>query len=177
MALKDRLEARRVREVSGEIHEKTITVRRVAKVVKGGRRFGFSTLVVTGDGKGHVGFGVGKSGEVADAMRKGGEIAKKNMIRVPLRGSTIPHDVVGKFGPSRVILKPAPPGTGVIAGSAVRGVVEAVGIKDIRTKCIGSTNPYNVVQAVLSGLVSLREPESVAGMRGLQIDDLGYAPY
>lgn len=178
MGLKDDLHARRVAPTqAGELSDKTVFINRVAKVVKGGRRFSFSALVVSGDGKGHVGFGLGKANEVPNAIKKAAETAQKGLIRVPIRGTSIPHDVVGRFGPCQVVLKPAAPGTGVIAGSVVRSVIEAAGIKDIRTKCIGSNNPKNVLQATVQGLLSLREPESVARSRGKSLEDLGYQQY
>lgn len=178
MGLKEVLDRRRVNpEECGEVTERTVFINRVAKVVKGGRRFSFSALVVAGDGRGHVGVGLGKGTEVPDAIRKAGEQAKKNMIRVPLRGTSIPHDVLGKAGPSSVIMKPAAPGTGVIAGSAVRSIMDVCGIKDIRTKCIGSTNPQNVLQATLMGLMSLEVPEVVAAVRNIPLADVGYQPF
>ncbi len=149
-----------------ELEERVVTINRVSKTVKGGRIYKFSALVVVGDGNGLVGFGVGKSGEVPDAIRKGIEDAKKNVIRVALRGTTIPHDVKGKFGAGEVLLMPAPKGTGVIAGGPVRAVVETVGIADIRTKAIRSNNPYNVVRATMNGLAKLRTAEQVALIRG-----------
>lgn len=149
-----------------ELEERVVAINRVSKTVKGGRIYKFSALVVVGDGNGLVGFGVGKSGEVPDAIRKGIEDAKKNVIKVALRGTTIPHDVKGKFGAGEVILMPAPKGTGVIAGGPVRAVVETVGIADIRTKAIRSNNPYNVVRATLDGLAKLRTAEEVAAIRG-----------
>lgn len=149
-----------------ELEERVVTINRVSKTVKGGRIYKFSALVVVGDGNGLVGFGVGKSGEVPDAIRKGIEDAKKNVIRVALRGTTIPHDVKGKFGAGEVLLMPAPKGTGVIAGGPVRAVVETVGIADIRTKAIRSNNPYNVVRATMNGLAQLRTAEQVALIRG-----------
>jgi small subunit ribosomal protein S5 len=169
------LESRRVRtEEAGETTEKTVAINRVVKVVKGGRRFSFSALVVAGDGKGCVGFGLGKAGEVPDALKKATESARKLMIRVPLRGTTIPHDIIGQFGATKVIMKPAAPGTGVIAGSAARAVIELSGIKDIRTKVIGSTNEHNVLHAVMMGLLLLKEPAAVASKRGRSIEDIGY---
>ncbi len=149
-----------------ELEERVVTINRVSKTVKGGRIYKFSALVVVGDGNGLVGFGVGKSGEVPDAIRKGIEDAKKNVIRVALRGTTIPHDVKGKFGAGEVLLMPAPKGTGVIAGGPVRAVVETVGIADIRTKAIRSNNPYNVVRATMNGLAQLRTADQVALIRG-----------
>ena len=164
-------------EQCGELSDKTVYVNRVAKVVKGGKRFSFNALVVTGDRKGNVGFGLGKAGEVPDAIRKASEQAKKNMFRIALRGGTIPHDVNIKSGSSRVILRPAPPGTGIIAGAAVRAIVESVGIQDIVTKCVGRTNPYNVLHATFKGLLSLKEPEDVARSREVSVEDMHYTPY
>lgn len=149
-----------------DLKERMVSLNRVAKTVKGGRIFKFAALMVVGDGNGIVGFGIGKSGEVPDAIRKGIEDAKKNLIRISMRGSTIPHEVIGKFGAARVLLKPAAPGTGVIAGGPVRAVVEAAGIKDIRTKSLRSNNPINVVTATINGLASLRTAEEVAEVRG-----------
>ena len=178
MGLKENIYDRRVpADKCGELTDKTITIKRVAKVVKGGRRFSFSALVVTGDGQGHVGYGMGKAGEVPEAIRKASEAAKRNLVKVPIRGSTIPHDSVARFGPSTVVMKPGAPGTGVIAGSTVRAVVEAAGISDIRTKCIGSNNAKNVLQAVIAGLLSLKDPETVSQMRGKSLEELEYAPY
>ena len=178
MSLKSKISGRRVSpDQCGELDDKTVFINRVAKVVKGGRRFSFSALVVTGDGQGHIGVGLGKANEVPEAIRKASEQAKQGLIKVPIQGSTIPYDVIGRFGSATVVLKPAAPGTGVIAGSVVRAVVEASGIKDIRTKCIGSNNPANVLQATLAGLVSLREPEAIAGMRGVALEEIDYHPY
>lgn len=154
---------------SMELEERVVKINRVSKTVKGGRIYKFSALVVVGDGNGLVGFGVGKSGEVPDAIRKGIEDAKKNVMRVALRGTTIPHEVKGKYGAGEVLLMPAPQGTGVIAGGPVRAVVETVGISDIRTKAIRSNNPYNVVRATLNGLAQLRTAEQVAAVRGKSV--------
>ncbi len=174
MAFKDTLDKRRVTiDQCGELTDKTVFVNRVSKVVKGGRRFSFSALVVTGDGRGHIGFGLGKSAEVPEAIRKASEQARKRLIKVPLKGSTIPHDVLGKAGPSDIVMKPAAPGTGVIAGASVRAVMDVCGIKDIRTKCLGSTTPQNVIQATIAGFLMLEEPEVVASMRGMKLEDMG----
>ena len=155
-----------------ELTEKVVALHRGSKTVKGGRIYKFAALVVVGDGNGIVGFGLGKSSEVPDAIRKGIEDAKKNLVKISLEGNTIPHEVIGKFGAGRVLLKPAAPGTGVIAGGAVRAVVEVAGIKDIRTKCLRSNNPANVVAATMQGLVSLRDAQQVAAVRGIAAENL-----
>ena len=155
-----------------ELIEKVVYLNRVSKTVKGGRVMKFSALVVVGDEKGKVGFGLGKAAEVPEAIRKGLEAAKKNMVKITLAGSTIPHEVIGIFGAGSVLLKPAPEGTGVIAGGAVRAVMEAVGIRNICAKCLRSNNPQNVVKATMQGLESLRGPEQVAAIRGKSVEEI-----
>lgn len=155
-----------------DLQERVVTINRVSKTVKGGRIFKFAALVVVGDGNGIIGFGLGKSGEVPDAIRKGIEDAKKNLFRVSLKGTSIPHEVIGEFGAGRVLLKHAPEGTGVIAGGPVRAVVETAGIKDIRTKALRSNNPCNVVRATINGLKSLRNASEVAAIRGKTVEEI-----
>ena len=155
-----------------ELAEKVVAINRVSKTVKGGRIMKFSALVVVGDGNGVVGFGLGKSNEVPDAIRKGIEDAKKNMITVSLRGTTIPHEVIGEFGAGKVLLKPAAPGTGIIAGGGVRFVLELAGIKNIRAKCLRTNNPTNVVKATIEGLKQLRTAEEVAAAREISVDQV-----
>ena len=159
-------------ETTAELKERVVAINRVSKTVKGGRIFKFAALVVVGDGEGTIGFGIGKAGEVPDAIRKGIEDAKKNLVKISLKGSTIPHEIIGEFGAGRVLMKPAAPGTGVIAGGPVRAVVEAAGIKDIRAKALRSNNPCKVVRATLQGLCALRTAEEVAAIRGKSVKEI-----
>ena len=164
--------AKRINTAELDLQEKLVVINRVSKTVKGGRIARFAAIMVVGDGNGHVGFGLGKAAEVPDAIRKGTEDAKKNMIEVSLNGSTIPHEVIGSFGAGKVLLKPAAPGTGIIAGGAVREVLELAGIKNIRAKCLRSNNTMNVVKATFEGLKALRTAEEVAATRGISVEQV-----
>lgn len=164
--------ARKVKVGELQLKDKLVYIGRVAKVVKGGRRFSFTSVIVVGDGNGHVGIGLGKANEVSSAIAKGSEDARKNIIYVPLRKGTLPHSVIGKYGAGKVLLKPASPGTGLIAGGGVRAVLEAVGIQDVLTKSLGSSNPHNVVKATISALKRVYDAKSVSERRGIEIQSL-----
>lgn len=158
-----------------ELKDKLVYVGRTAKVVKGGRRFNFSAMVVVGDGEGHVGYGLGKAGEVVDAVTKATDAAKKNIHKVTLLNHTIPHEVLGRFGAAKVLIKPASPGTGVIASGGVRAILELAGVQDVLTKSLGSSNPHNTIKATMQGLIALEDVASVAARRGISIDKVLYA--
>jgi small subunit ribosomal protein S5 len=162
----------RIKASDLDLKDKLVHINRVAKVVKGGRRFSFNAIVVVGDGNGHVGLGLGKANEVADAISKGVDDAKKNVIKVSIVNGTIPHEAVGKFGAGKVMLKPASPGTGLIAGGGVRAILESAGVRDVLTKQMGSSNPHNVVKATLAALMSIRDPKTIAAARGISLQEL-----
>ncbi|MDD8016992.1 MAG: 30S ribosomal protein S5 [Bacteroidota bacterium] len=162
----------RIKASDLDLKDKLVHINRVAKVVKGGRRFSFNAIVVVGDGNGHVGIGLGKANEVADAISKGTDDAKKNVVKVPLINGTVPHDAVGKFGAGKVLLRPAAPGTGLIAGGGVRAVLEMAGVKDVLTKQMGSPNPHNIVKATLRALQSMRDAKMIANERGISLQEL-----
>ncbi len=162
----------RIKTSDLDLKDKLVHINRVAKVVKGGRRFSFNAIVVVGDGNGYVGIGLGKANEVADAISKGTDDAKKNVVKVPLINGTVPHDALGKFGAGKVLLRPAAPGTGLIAGGGVRAVLEMAGVKDILTKQMGSANPHNVVKATLRALLSMRDARMIAAERGITVQEL-----